>query len=146
MARKTENEELVMQTDGQAEQDPVDMMAQLRQMQAELQEKMAQLDEREAKLAAKEAEKPAEAAEAAEDPFKDLRTIFLPRAAAGEQKFAYVSINGRGWKIPRGKHVDNVPFPVYERLMLMLERDAAAQSYRDSVPVNGEIGGKAVRA
>ena len=37
----------------------------------------------------------------AADPFARKETVFLPRAAAGESRFQYVSVNGRSYLIPK---------------------------------------------
>ena len=163
MARKNETEERVLSEavraalegkDTQAQEPEApqeDQMAQLEELKAMLEAKERELEAREAMMAAREnkgtqapvanneeQKKPA-------DPWKETRTLFVPRGRAGEQQFVYVSINGKGWKVPRGRSVE-MPLPVYERLIIMLERDAAAQRYRDSVPENGEINMPASKA
>lgn len=51
------------------------------------------------------------------DPWRDMKTIVLPRAPKNEQNFQFVAVNGRTFQVPRnGKPVD-VPAPVYEVLM-----------------------------
>lgn len=166
MARKYENEERVLSEAARAAiegkeapaQEPEapqeDPMQQLEALKALLAEKERELEEREALMNARES-KGTQATEASvdepqkpADPWKETRTLFVPRGRAGEQQFVYVSINGKAWKVPRGRSVE-MPLPVYERLVIMLERDAAAQRYRDSVPENGEINtpsSKATRA
>ena len=67
------------------------------------------------------------------DPWQEMRPVFLSRPIGGEQKHVVVGVNGRLYKVPRGKQVD-VPLPLYERLMIMLENEAAAQAYRDKLP------------
>lgn len=160
MARKNENEERVLSEaahatlegkDTQEPEAPQDApMSQLEELKAMLEAKERELEAREALLTAREDKgKQAPVAEAPKDkptdPWKEMRTLFVPRGRAGEQQFVYVSINGKGWKVPRGRSVE-MPLPVYERLVIMLERDAAAQRYRDSVPENGEINMPASKA
>lgn len=67
------------------------------------------------------------------DPWKVKKTILLPRARAGEQKHVLVGVNGQQWQVPRGKPVE-VPEPIYERLMIMLEGEMAAQAYMEQIP------------
>lgn len=67
------------------------------------------------------------------DPWQVKHTIFLPRAMGGEQKHVVVGVNGRQYRVPRGKSVE-VPEPLYERLMIMQKNEEAAQRYRESVP------------
>ena len=61
-----------------------------------------------------------------------MKTIVLPRATAGEDKSVYVGVNGRTWKVPRGKPVE-VPECVYERLMIMLDAQVADEDFREEV-------------
>lgn len=63
----------------------------------------------------------------------EKRSIFLPRAQAGQQKFVMVGVNGRRYQVPRGKHVE-VPLPLYERLEIMLEAEVKAQEFAESIP------------
>lgn len=67
------------------------------------------------------------------DPWKDMRTIKLPRAPKTEQKFYYVCVNGVAKQVPRGKTVV-LPYPLYDRLMKMLEAQDAQDDYRDEIP------------
>lgn len=129
----------------QTEPQQKDIMAQMMDMKAEIEAKMAELEKREALVAMKEQDKTAPAMNPGDDPWKQMRTMFVPRGSNGEQKYYYVCVNGKGWKIPRGRSVE-MPLPIYERLMIMLERDAAAQRYRDSIPENGEIGAPGAKA
>lgn len=162
MARKNDNDERVLSAaarealeakeaqpveDAAPQDDPMQLILELK---AKLEAKERELEAREALLTAKadnaKADHVANAAqEKPTDPWKETRTLFVPRGGNGEQKHIYVSINGKGWKVPRGRSVE-MPLPVYERLVIMLERDAAAQRYRDSVPENGEINAPATKA
>ena len=58
------------------------------------------------------------------DPWQDMREVELPPAPRGENQSVLVGINGEYWQVPRGKRY-TVPFPVYERVMIMrkAERD-----------------------
>lgn len=66
----------------------------------------------------------------------DMVEITLPRAVAGEAKSWYVAVNGRSYQVPLGKRVE-VPYPIYERLMIALDAQQAAQDAYDSVPNEG---------
>lgn len=134
----------------EAETNQNDLMAQLKAMQEELAAKMAALEEREANLKAREEEMYADDGDGTgykdnHDAWSKMKTLFVPPGANGEQKYYYVCVNGKGWKIPRGRMVE-MPEPIYERMVIMLERDAAARMYRESVPENGEIGSAGVKA
>lgn len=68
------------------------------------------------------------------DPWKDMRTIMLPRAGSNEQQFQYVGVNGRTFQVPRGKQTE-VPRPVYECLMeAQAAQQAAFEADRASAP------------
>jgi len=67
------------------------------------------------------------------DPWKDMRTIKLPRAPKNEQKFIYVCVNGVAKQVPRGKTVV-LPYPLYDVLVKHLEAKEAAEDYRDEIP------------
>lgn len=60
------------------------------------------------------------------------KSIYIPRAAAGEEKTLYVSINDRTWLVPRGKTIEAEP-DLYERLTIMLAAQEADTDYRESV-------------
>ena len=61
-----------------------------------------------------------------------MKTIMLPRAAAGEPKTVFVSINDRTWLVPRGKPVE-VEECLYERLMILMAAEDADITYREGV-------------
>ena len=65
--------------------------------------------------------------------WEDMRTITLPRPARNEAKSVFVSVNGRNYNVPKGKAVE-VPYPIYERLDLMLKAQQAEDEYRDTIP------------
>lgn len=90
----------------------------------EQEETMEQEEQKKAGRKAKE--KPA-------DEWKDMRRIFLPRGAAGEAKSVYVSINGHpAYMVPKGKEVE-VPYPVYERLQIMMHAQDKTEALRDEI-------------
>ena len=47
---------------------------------------------------------------------------YVPKAARDEAQNLYISINGRGFNIPRGSQV-SIPLPVWERLESMLRAE-----------------------
>lgn len=63
----------------------------------------------------------------------DKREIFLPKDNRDGRKSQYVCINGREFVVPRGQRV-TVPYPVYERLNIMLEAQAKAEEEAEQVP------------
>lgn len=67
------------------------------------------------------------------DPWKDMRTIKLPRAPKGEQKFIYVCVNGVAKQVPCGKTVV-LPFPLYDVLIKRQEALDAMEDYREEIP------------
>ena len=50
------------------------------------------------------------------DPMKDMVNVVLPRATGREENFVFVGLNGKGYKIMRGRNV-MIPRPVYDILM-----------------------------
>ena len=112
------------------------LMEQLMQMQKELAAKMAELTAKQAELEERER---ALDEEYDSDPkpvppyvskaWKETRTVFLPRAHAGEENFVLVGVNGQQWKVPRGVPVE-VPAPLHERLEIMLDQEEKAYKYR----------------
>lgn len=111
-----------------------------KQTQEELEARIAEL---EAALAAKHAPL---GEEKKEEPVKDewaeQREIFLPYATKGEEQFIFVGVNGKKYQVPRGRSV-TLPLPLYERIQIMLEAEANAVKFRESLPneaypVNGE--------
>lgn len=117
--------------------EPQTLMEQLMQMQKELAEKMTALEAREAAVSEKEQMVSGESVMAAmtvkapvtSNAWKEKRTIFLPRAHAGEENFVLVGVNGQQWKVPRGVPVE-VPVPLHERLEIMLDQEEKAYKYR----------------
>lgn len=79
-----------------------------------------------------EAAKTASKGKAQADPWEQTMPVFIPRAMAGEQKFVMVGVNGRRYQVPRGKQVE-VPLPLYERIMIMLEMENKAIEYQEKL-------------
>lgn len=65
--------------------------------------------------------------------WEDMREIILPKDTRDGRKSQYVSINGREFGVPRGQRV-KVPYPVYERLQIMLEAQATAEEIAEQIP------------
>lgn len=63
----------------------------------------------------------------------DLREIRLPRAAKGEPNYVFVGVNGVNKQVPRGQVV-KLPYPLYERLQIMLDAADKQYEYRDEIP------------
>lgn len=55
------------------------------------------------------------ATENAYNPWNHKVAVLLPKASDGDQNFVFVSINGKGYQVPRNKRV-LVPKPVYDIL------------------------------
>lgn len=135
MAKVKVEEQLVNAADEEQmtelQTEPQTLMEQLMQMQKELAEKMAALEAREAAVSEKEQKVSDETVKApvTSNAWKETRTIFLPRAHAGEENFVLVGVNGQQWKVPRGVPVE-VPVPLHERLEIMLDQEEKAYKYR----------------
>lgn len=71
------------------------------------------------------------------DPWKDMRSVFIPRAMGGEQKYVMVGVNGRRYQVPRGKTV-KVPYPLYERIQIMLEGEMQALEFAEKLRRDAE--------
>lgn len=106
-----------------------EMFARLQQMQKDIDEKMAALAERERALNDAPSKAPASKAPSVSKAWSEMKTIFLPRAHAGEENFVMVGVNGQQWKVPRGLQVE-VPAPLFERLEIMLDQEERAYQYR----------------
>lgn len=63
----------------------------------------------------------------------DMREIKLPRAPKGEPNYVFVGVNGVNKQVPRGQTV-TVPYPIYERLQIMLEAEDSMYDYREEIP------------
>lgn len=68
------------------------------------------------------------------DEWQDMREIVLPRGGSHEPKTLYVSINGRSFSVPRNGKPQTVPYPVYERLQIMLAAEALVEDYIEAMP------------
>ena len=150
MARKTVNDERELmqyddealveeEKDGNGSNDPVTMIAYMEQMKKELEERMRELDEREEQLASAQNKSdvptqalPMKAVRDKEDAWKQTRSVFVPRAMGGEQRFIMVGVNGRRYQVPRGKTVE-VPLPLYERITIMLEGEMKALEFQEKL-------------
>lgn len=68
------------------------------------------------------------------DPWKDMRSILIPRAGGNEQQFQFCAVNGRTFQVPRGKMTE-VPLPIYECLMeAMTAQQEAFEANRAETP------------
>lgn len=102
----------------------------------------ARIAELEAALAANQAAQEEEKKNPVKDEWAEQREIFLPYATKGEEQFIFVGVNGKKYQVPRGRSV-TLPLPLYERIQIMLEAEANAVKFRESLPneafpVNGE--------
>jgi len=75
-----------------------------------------------------------EVKEEVKNEWEDMRTISLPRGGAHEPKNLYVSINGRSFSVPRNGKPQEVPYPVYERLQIMMQHEALVEDYIEQMP------------
>ncbi len=62
------------------------------------------------------------------DPMKDMVSVYLPRATGKEQNFVFVGLNGKGYKIQRGRSV-MVPRPVANILWESERRRRVQEDY-----------------
>lgn len=97
------------------------LVAQLQAMQAELRAQLEQTKATKKHVAPK-----------VSDAWEQKRTITLPRAPMHEQNFVLVGVNGKRYQVPRGKQVE-VPLPLYERLVFMMEQEDRAYQLRRRV-------------
>ena len=68
------------------------------------------------------------------DPWKDMRSILLPRAGGNEQQFQFCAVNGRTFQVPRGRMTE-VPLPIYECLMeAQIAQQEAFEANRAETP------------
>ena len=65
--------------------------------------------------------------------WEDIREIRLPRAAKGEPNYVFVGVNGVNKQVPRGQLV-KLPYPLYERLQIMLDAMDMQYDYRGEIP------------
>lgn len=68
--------------------------------------------------------------------WEDIREIRLPRAAKGEPNYVFVGVNGVNKQVPRGQLV-KLPYPLYERLQIMLDALDMQYDYRGEIPNEG---------
>jgi len=81
-------------------------------------------------MAAKKPEENLEEVKKEYDPWKDMRTVFVPKMSRTEQDTLQVGVNDRNYFIPKEKTVE-VPFPVYEVVTGMLERRKILENYQN---------------
>lgn len=62
------------------------------------------------------------------DPWKKKVTIRLPKAAQGEENYIIASVNGRVYKLMKGKEID-VPAPIAEVLQHSFEMQDEADEF-----------------
>lgn len=62
--------------------------------------------------------------------------VRLPRKGSGEDNFEVVGLNGKMWQVPCGKEVE-VPAPVHELLMRMLEARDTLIDVQEAIPNEG---------
>lgn len=55
------------------------------------------------------------------DPWKDMRTVYVPKRSRGEQDTLEVGVNDKTYFVPKDKEVE-LPFPVYAVILEMKER------------------------
>jgi len=72
------------------------------------------------------------------DPWEQMETVFIPKMSRGEQPTQYVSVNGRGYFVPKGESVE-VPKPIAEAI-----KNAQAQQKQTEKEAEQNFGGDAV--
>lgn len=73
-----------------------------------------------------------------ENPWLQMETVFIPKMSRGEQPTHYVSVNGRGYFVPKGESVE-VPKPIAEAI-----RNAQEQQKKTEQEAEQNFGGSAV--
>ena len=73
-----------------------------------------------------------------ENPWMQMETVFIPKMSRGEQPTHYVSVNGRGYFVPKGESVE-VPKPIAEAI-----RNAQEQQKKTEQEAEQNFGGSAV--
>ena len=74
-----------------------------------------------------------ETVETAYNPWKDMRQVFIP-LQRGDKKTQEVGVNDKTYFIPKGQCVE-VPFPVWEVVMEMLDRQRIMEEEADKDPL-----------
>lgn len=72
------------------------------------------------------------------NPWEQMETVFIPKMSRSEQPTQYVSVNGRGYFVPKGESVE-VPKPIAEAI-----KNAQAQQKQTEQNAEQDFGGKAV--
>ena len=62
------------------------------------------------------------------DPWKDMRTVFVPKISRTEQDTLEVGVNDKTYFIPKDRFIQ-VPAPVWEVLQGMLDQRRAAEDF-----------------
>ncbi|MBR3019574.1 MAG: hypothetical protein IKH57_21260 [Clostridia bacterium] len=69
------------------------------------------------------------------DPWKDMRTVYVPRMSRGEQATLQVGVNDKTYFVPKDQQVD-VPAPVAEVVNEMLYR---RKKFEENMKANGNL-------
>lgn len=64
------------------------------------------------------------------DPWKDMVTIRLEKAAPGESKYQFVAVNGHAFQIEKNKEV-SVPRPIADAITDMFDAQGEADDYNE---------------
>lgn len=72
------------------------------------------------------------------DPWKDMVTVRLPKAAKSEENNQFVGVNGKFYQVPRGRAVQ-VPRPVYDALADAASMADKADEYARKVEEKREM-------
>lgn len=72
------------------------------------------------------------------NPWEQMEAVFIPKISRSEQPTQYVSVNGRGYFVPKGESVE-VPKPIAEAI-----KNAQAQQKQTEQNAEQDFGGKAV--
>lgn len=67
------------------------------------------------------------------DPWKEMVSIFVPRARKGEEETAYVCVNDRRFSIPKNGKTQEMPRPIAEILQESFNAQAIAEEYADNI-------------
>ena len=69
------------------------------------------------------------------DPWKDMRTVYVPRMSRGEQPTLQVGVNDKTYFVPKDQQVD-VPAPVAEVVNEMLYR---RKKFEENMKANSNL-------
>ena len=76
-----------------------------------------------------------ETVDQAYDPWKDMRTVFIPKRSRGEQSTLEVGVNDKTYFVPKDQNVE-VPAPVAEVVNEMLYRQ---RKYDENMKAHGNL-------